>query len=85
MADIEVDVTKWRGDWPLIGKATVHAMRMGIGGPPQYTREEQTVALLRLAAVVCTKTADTLESEGGEFTTHWSIPAHQAEGSRRDV
>ncbi len=75
MSDVEISVTEWMGDWPYKGKATVDAMRMGIGGPPEYTREEQTVALLRLAATVCTKTADKLEREGGDFTTNWKIPA----------
>jgi hypothetical protein len=76
MSDIEVHVTEWKGNWPLKGRADVHGLRIGIGGPPEYTRQEQTVAMLRLAATVCTRTADKLErDEGGvEYTTHVKIP-----------
>jgi hypothetical protein len=75
VADVEVEITEWDGDWPLKGKATAHLLRMGVGQPPRYSREEQAVAALRLAANVCNRTADKIESGDHKgFETHLKIP-----------
>lgn len=80
MSDIEIDITKWDGNWPAAGKATAHALRVGVGGPPDISRVEQIVAMLRLASQICTKTADKLEIEDNpEFTVHLRIPSDSAE------
>lgn len=75
MSDVEVEVTKWKDGLPCAARATTHVLRMGIGYPPEVSREHLVIATLRLAADVCTQTADKLEREGaGVFETHLKIP-----------